>query len=128
MNIESRESSAHLCFIQDLGLIDYQEAYAIQRQRVADIFHANISYLLLCEHPTVLTLGRLGSKDNILVSVDHLQQKGIRIFEVDRGGEVTLHAPGQLVVYPIFKLSWFKKDLKYYVYNLEKVVIDLLNE
>ena len=112
--------------VRDLGLIDYLEAYAIQKQSVAGVLKGQDQCLLLCEHPTVLTLGRLASSRNILCSPLNVQKRGIQVINIDRGGEVTLHSPGQLVVYPIFNLNYLGRDLKQYLYQLEQVAIDLL--
>lgn len=82
--------------------------------------------MILCEHPPTITLGRLAKQENILVSPEYLAQNGIQFFNIDRGGEVTYHGPGQLVAYPIFNLANHAKDLKKFLNNLEEVVIDFL--
>src|SRR5437870_11932000 len=87
----------------DLGLVAYAEAYALQRRIVAarkadaieDVF-------LLCEHPHVLTQGRNGRREHLLVSEHVLRQKGVEFHESSRGGDITYHGPGQIVGYPIF--------------------------
>ena len=113
--------------IKDLGLIDYQEAWNLQRQYTDKvIINRQDSYLLVCEHPSVLTLGRLADRAHILFSENELGQKGVSIIPIDRGGEITLHAPGQLVVYPILDLQRYGKDLHGYLHKLEQVGIDFL--
>lgn len=84
--------------------------------------------MLVCEHPAVLTLGRLASHGNFLVPREDILKRGIEIVDIDRGGEVTLHSPGQLVLYPILNLKEQGQDLKRYLWRLEQVGIDFLKE
>lgn len=114
--------------IQDLGLIEYSKAYAIQKEWVHKVIEGHEPVIILCEHLPVLTLGRLASQENFLIPQAMIEQKGIQILDIDRGGEVTLHSPGQLVVYPILDLRNYGKDLKRYLYRLEQVAIDLLKD
>ena len=114
------------CHVKDLGLIEYQRAYRLQNQYVGRVLDGESPVLLLCEHPPVLTLGRLAQQRHLLVSEERLKEKGIEIFSIDRGGDITLHAPGQLVVYPIINLVDFGRDLRAYLRRLEQVAIDLL--
>ncbi len=118
--------SAISCTVKDLGLISYQEAYRLQKEKLTQITEELTCEFFLCEHFSVITLGRLSKQENILFSEDEIKSKGIEIQKVDRGGDVTYHAPGQLIVYPIFPLLHFGKDLKKFISNLEQVVIDLL--
>jgi lipoyl(octanoyl) transferase len=88
-----------------LGRVPYNEALAIQQQVIAARKQNLIGdTLLLLEHPPVLTLGRNSSRANVLASDEFLQQRGIELHEVNRGGDVTYHGPGQLVGYPIIDL------------------------
>ena len=88
-----------------LGRVIYDEALRIQAELVARRQQQKIgNVLLLLEHPPVLTLGRNASRGNILASDEHLAQRGVTIHEIDRGGDVTYHGPGQLIGYPIFDL------------------------
>ncbi|MCR4336216.1 MAG: lipoyl(octanoyl) transferase LipB [Candidatus Omnitrophica bacterium] len=112
--------------IRDLGLIDYQAAYTLQKQCVEDVLQGGAQKILLCEHPSVLTLGRLAQEGYILFPKDELARRGVEVHHIDRGGEVTLHSPGQLVVYPILDLRNYQKDLKEYLSKLEQVAIDFL--
>ncbi|MCK5260137.1 MAG: lipoyl(octanoyl) transferase LipB [Candidatus Omnitrophica bacterium] len=114
------------CCVKDLGLVDYQRTYVLQEQLVDDLLNGGPQTLLLCEHPDVLTLGRLADEKNMLIDGKELVKKGIDVHPIDRGGDITLHAPGQLVVYPILNLANFGKDLRRYLYRLEQVAIDLL--
>ena len=116
------------CQVKDLGTIDYTKAWQLQKQAVQSICAGGQQYLFLCEHPLVLTLGRLAREDYILWPQSEIEKKGGKVIPIDRGGEVTLHASGQLVVYPIFDLSHFGKDLKLYLEKLEQVTIDLLRD
>jgi len=107
-----------------LGLIAYPEAYALQRRIVAarkadaieDVF-------LVCEHPHVITQGRNGKREHLLVSEHVLRQKGVEFYESSRGGDITYHGPGQIVGYPIFNLSAIRRDVVWYVRMLEETMI-----
>jgi len=114
--------------VQDLGLIDYAQAFRIQCEFVEDVRQGGVERLILCEHSLVLTLGRSTQKGNVLCPPEELAQKGIDVIPVNRGGDVTLHTPGQLVAYPIIDLRRDKKDLKEYLFKLEQVAIDLLRD
>src|SRR5256884_8808613 len=108
----------------DLGLVSYAEAYALERRIVAarkadaieDVF-------LLCEHPHVLTQGRNGRREHLLVSEHVLRQKGVEFHESSRGGDITCHGPGQIVGYPIFNLGAIRRDVVLYERILEETVI-----
>ena len=113
--------------VQDWGLIDYDEAWAKQREIAADIQkNRNRNVLVLCEHPTVITIGRAGGAENILMSRDFLKSMGVSTVEIDRGGDVTLHNPKQLVGYPIFNLSALKEDLHWFLREIESSLIDTI--
>lgn len=121
----SNIQSQNICEIRDLGFIDYAATYQLQKECVGRVAAGGAQVLLLCEHPPVITLGRLAQEANVL-NREAIASKGIRIISIDRGGDVTLHSPGQLVVYPILRLENFKKDLRWYLHQLEQVAIDLL--
>ena len=92
--------------IQDLGLIDYETAWKLQDEYVAQIAEGiRPPTLLLLEHPHVYTFGRKGNAENLLWNETQLKEKGISTFWVDRGGDVTYHGPGQLVGYPLIPLN-----------------------
>lgn len=115
----------NVCEVRDLGLIDYAAAYGIQKERVARVLAGGAQVLLLCDHPAVITLGRLAQEANIL-DLEAISRQGIRVVPIDRGGDVTLHAPGQLVAYPILNLAQSSRDLRLYMHKLEQVTIALL--
>jgi lipoyl(octanoyl) transferase len=109
-----------------LGRIDYATGLALQKTLVTLRHQQRIgNTLLLLEHPPVLTLGRNARRENILASDEFLAARGVDIHEVNRGGDVTYHGPGQLVGYPIFDLRSFYPRLGAveYVRNLEEVLI-----
>src|ERR1700728_1691610 len=92
-----------------LGRVGYSEALALQGEVAALVSQGRLkNTLLLLEHPPVLTLGRNASRANILASDELLERRGVTIHEINRGGDVTYHGPGQLVGYPIFDLRTLK--------------------
>ena len=109
----------------DLGRLPYAEALAAQRAAHAAVAAGARGVVLLVEHPPVVTLSRRrGVRDHLLVSEDCLATRGIALEETDRGGDVTAHAPGQLVAYPILRLADHGLNLSRYMRLLEAVVID----
>ena len=112
--------------IKDLGFIDYVTAYQVQQDTVKEVIEGAPHTLLFCEHAPVFTLGRLATEANFLLSQAEISKKNIAIARIDRGGEVTFHGPGQLVIYPILRLSDFGRDLKRYLSKLEDAGIELL--
>jgi lipoate-protein ligase B len=124
-----KNKSDPILSILDLGLIDYPVALEYQRSVFAGVKSgARNSTLILCQHDPVITLGRQANKKNILVSQDELLKKRISVFEIERGGDITYHGPGQLMAYPIFNLNHFKKDIHFFLRGLEEAVIDLLSD
>ena len=123
-----------------LGLIDYKEAWDLQEQ----LFNATISekiqirngateiitknHLLVCEHPHVFTLGKSGDEGNLLLNEEGLESNNATFYKINRGGDITYHGPGQLVVYPIFDLDHFFTDIHKYMRFLEESVILTLRE
>lgn len=126
---------------QDLGLIDYKEAWdyqeklfketvdqKIENRKAEEDIHLTKNYLLFCEHPHVYTLGKSGSEQNLLLAEHMLKAKGATFYKINRGGDITYHGPGQLVAYPIFDLDHFFTDIHKYMRYLEEAVILTLNE
>lgn len=113
----------------DLGLIDYEECYAIQKDIVRRRRSGEIDdTLILAEHNPIFTIGRRGSKDNLLVSDDMLASNGLKVLRIDRGGDITFHGPGQLVCYPVIDLKAAGMDLHRYLRNLEESAIHFMND
>lgn len=135
---------------RDLGVIEYKTAWDYQEKLlagnvraksfrpghpadnvqgggakavIADPVLSTEHYLLLCEHPPVYTLGKSGHEENILISRQEMQSKGIEFYHTNRGGDITFHGPGQLVGYPVFDLERFYTDIGRYLRDLEQVII-----
>ena len=88
---------------------------------------SRMNKLIFCHHPHVYTLGKSGKADHLLLSEEECRDRQIDFFKINRGGDITYHGPGQLVVYPIFDLELFRKDVHWYVRNLEEAVIRTLD-
>ncbi len=115
--------------ILDLGFIDYEESYKTQKElvRLRKLGEIGDS-LIIAEHPPIFTIGRIGKKENLLISEEILAKQGIKVLEVDRGGDITFHGPGQLIFYPVIGLKDRGKDLHKYIRDLEEAVISFLKE
>jgi lipoyl(octanoyl) transferase len=112
------------CWTVDLGLIGYEVAWELQRRVVAARKLALIpDVLLVCEHPNVITLGRSGKSEHLLASEHLLQQMGVEFHATNRGGDITYHGPGQIVAYPILNLAKIRRDVVWYVRQLEEAMI-----
>ncbi len=119
----------------NLGLIDYKEAWDLQEKlfkKIVDIKVNNRNsqteettpnYLIFCQHPHVYTLGKSGKLENLLVDEKGLDEKEATFYKINRGGDITYHGPGQLVVYPILDLDNFFTDIHKYMRYLEEAVI-----
>ena len=125
---------------QDLGLIDYAQAWDLQTR----LFQATIDrkvanrnlpedqqvltedHLLFCEHPHVYTLGKSGKQAHLLLNEQGLRDRGVQFFPIDRGGDITYHGPGQVVGYPIFDLDHHFTDIHRFLRTLEEAVIGTL--
>lgn len=113
--------------IEHWGLIDYRTAWNRQAELAKEVHTRQIpSTLVLCQHPTVITIGRNGTTDNVRLSEDELLKMGVEVIPINRGGDVTLHNPGQLVGYPIFRLTDFKEDLHWFLREIEQCIIEVL--
>src|SRR5829696_5396004 len=110
--------------VQRLGLVEYGSALAIQKETELAV-KAGIQpdTLLLLEHPHTLTIGRRGDNSSVLLDAEQLRSRNVTLFETNRGGKVTYHGLGQLVGYPIIKLSPDREDVHRYVRDLEEVLI-----
>ncbi len=117
------------CLVSFLGFAEYQRALDLQL-RIGGAKRRGFEpdVLLLLEHPPTITLGRNGKWHNLLVSDEQLQARGIRRYEVDRGGDITFHGPGQLVGYPLLKLEPGERDVHLFMWKLEESLIRLLAE
>jgi lipoate-protein ligase B len=112
------------CDVLDWGVRPYRAAQAAMRELVrARIAGEKPDTLVLAEHPPVLTIGRQGSRANLLVSDSELQRRGIEILDVERGGDITYHGPGQLVLYPIVQLPAGRRNVKEFLHLLERAVV-----
>lgn len=125
----------------DLGLIDYQQAWDYQttlfkkilsqksenRSLPTDEQKLTDNYLIFCEHPHVYTLGQSGNEKNLVIPPEKLSSLGARFYHINRGGDITYHGPGQLVVYPVLDLENFFTDIHRYMRTLEEAVIQTLN-
>jgi lipoyl(octanoyl) transferase len=112
--------------VRELGIIEYSEALELQDHLVRERREGTISdTILLLEHPHVITLGSSSDHAHVLLNKSELAERGIKLFEVGRGGDVTYHGPGQLVVYPIMDLKPDRKDLHQYLRDLESVLIQV---
>ncbi|MBP5171317.1 MAG: lipoyl(octanoyl) transferase LipB [Bacteroidales bacterium] len=121
----------------DWGKIRYEEAWHRQQQlfderlaqkRLHDGDNSLPDCLVACEHYPVLTLGKSGQPANLLVSRQLLASRGVEYFPVDRGGDITFHGPGQIVMYPIFDLAHYGIGLREYIFRIEEAVIRFLQD
>lgn len=122
----------------DLGLIDYKEAWEFQENLFNKAIAQKIAlrnepsaektknHIIFCQHPHVFTLGKSGEASHLLLNDSDLKEKNATYYEINRGGDITYHGPGQLVVYPIFDLDYFFTDIHKYMRFLEEAVIQTL--
>lgn len=116
-----------ICPVYSLGLTEYDSSWALQQKLVTEVKEARHGgCLLLVEHAPVYTVGRGRGSENLRITTDRLKDLGAGFHRVDRGGDITFHGPGQLVVYPILNLGGRGRDVVGYVRKLEQVVIDTL--
>lgn len=114
-----------MSFFLDLHSTDYKSCYDLQQQAVAQRISGELEQdlFLITEHSSVYTLGKRGGAQHFHVPETFLEQKGINVVHIERGGEVTYHGPNQLVLYPIFHLRHNKMRVTDYVWHLEEVMI-----
>lgn len=113
-----------ICWVVNLGLMPYGPACALQT-RIVEARKAGAipDVLLLCEHPHVITLGRNGKREHLRAGERLLAQMNVTFHATDRGGDITYHGPGQIVGYPILDLAQHRRDVRWYVNQLEEVMI-----
>lgn len=123
-----------------LGLIDFKEAWDIQESLFQGIVDQKVlrrkdhsapmppNYLLSCEHPHVYTIGKSGKDQHLLIDEAYLKRIGASVYRINRGGDITYHGPGQVVIYPLFDLDQFFTDIHKYLRYLEEAVIRTLAE
>ncbi len=125
---------------RDLGLVTYKEAWDLQEKLLKEIADQKLlkrssgkdfqtsNYLLFCEHPHVYTLGKSGKEKHLLINEEQLKNNDAEYFQINRGGDITYHGPGQLVGYPILDLENFFTDIHKYLRYLEEAIILTLKE
>jgi lipoate-protein ligase B len=115
-------------WVERLGLLPYADALDLQRAvaRARGTGEIPEDVLLLVEHPPVVTLGRAATPRHLLASPQLLAARGVELFEVERGGDVTFHGPGQLVGYPVVDLKRHRRDLHWYLRQVEEALIQAL--
>ena len=117
-------------WVVSLGLTPYERALELQRALARERISGAIpeDMLLLVEHPPVVTMGRSAKSRNLISSKEFLASKGVELFEVERGGDVTFHGPGQVVGYPIIDLKRHRQDLHWFLRQVEEALIRTLAE
>jgi lipoyl(octanoyl) transferase len=111
--------------VRDLGRQPYARVLELQRSLARQRLAGELTHdlLLLVEHEPVVTLGRASRPESLPMNAQELERRGIELFEVERGGDVTFHGPGQLVGYPILDLRGYRQDLHWYLRTLEAALI-----
>jgi lipoyl(octanoyl) transferase len=108
----------------DIGLQSYNNVWNLQKNLFNEVTqNRNQNYLILTEHHPIITLGKSSDGKNIVTNQNILESNNIDVIEIDRGGDVTFHGPGQIVGYPILNLNEFKKDINWYLRSIEEVII-----
>ena len=111
--------------VQNIGRKSYKAVWDLQKEMQQQRINGNIAdTLILVEHDPVYTLGKNANEDHLLQS----RNKSVDVFNIERGGDITFHGPGQLVGYPILDLSNYKKSVSWYMRTLEYITIDVLKE
>ena len=119
------ETQLDQIIIQDLGQRPYQEVWAYQKKIQSKRIAGEIEdTFLMVEHEPVYTLGKNANENHLLQSRD----QSVDVFNIERGGDITFHGPGQLVGYPILDLSHYKKSISWYMRTLEQIIIDTVSE
>ena len=129
-------------FFSDIGLSDYKKVWRQQEALFSELIQIKtinydlpqceqmneFQHLIFCEHPHVYTLGKSGDQHNLLINQIELQARDAQFVKTNRGGDITYHGPGQLVVYPIFDLESLNISIKEYIFGLEEAVIKTIAE
>lgn len=119
------ETQTDHILVQNIGRKSYKAVWDLQKEMQQQRIKGDIEdTLILVEHDPVYTLGKNANEDHLLQSRD----QSVDVFNIERGGDITFHGPGQLVVYPILDLSNYKKSVSWYMRTLEQVLIDTLIE
>jgi len=114
--------------VRRLGLKEYSEVWKLQKELQQALIHkTGGDVLILCEHLPAITLGKSARRENLLAAQKDLEDQGVELFEIERGGDITYHGPGQLIAYPILDLHKRKTDVGWYMRTLEEAVIRTLN-
>ena len=112
-------------FVKDLGISSYQEVWDLQKDFQKKRIEKRLDdTLILVEHEPVYTLGKNANKNHLLQSRD----RSVNVFDIERGGDITFHGPGQLVGYPIIDLSYYRRSVSWYMRRLEQLAIDVLKD
>ena len=112
-------------FVKDLGIRSYQEVWNLQKDFQKKRIEKRLDdTLILVEHEPVYTLGKNANKNHLLQSRD----RSVNVFDIERGGDITFHGPGQLVGYPIIDLSYYRRSISWYMRSLEQLAIDVLKD
>jgi lipoyl(octanoyl) transferase len=120
----ANQSTSRIFDYSDLGLIDYKQCWDLQKEIFEQRYQNKINdTFFMLEHPHTYTLGKVADKENLLSTNDQMKELGISVYEIDRGGDITYHGPGQIVGYPIIKLSEWKEDTHAYLRGLEEAII-----
>jgi len=118
-----------VCRAIDLGRLEYEAAFALQKREVERLQkNEGDDVLLYVEHPHVITMGRNADGSALIADRRLIEMRGAKVVATDRGGDVTYHGPGQLVGYPIVRLESTRRDIRRYVYDLEEVLIATLGD
>lgn len=123
----SPTNSEPACLGLDLGFRDYEESLRIQDRIVARRKSGSLpDCLLFVDYPPIVTLGRRGKRDHLLAGPKELRKRGVRVYPAGRGGDITYHGPGQLVVYPVLDLKAWHRDIHRYLRTLERCLVEML--
>jgi lipoyl(octanoyl) transferase len=131
----------HSVIFRDIGTIGYKTAWDLQENLHAEAVAIKLAarnipgenslpenHLIFCEHPSVFTIGKSGSEQNLLINPEKLKEKNIELFRTNRGGDITYHGPGQIIGYPIIDLEQFELSVRSYIYLIEESIIQTIAE